>query len=905
MPRVTGLQAGFDAGELGALLDARIDLPIYAKGCRALENFIPTPQGPAKRRLGSHYVREVKDSADNTRLIEFIFSDIDSHILEFGDTYLRFYQSQAPILEATKAITGITQANPAVVTAVGHSYVTGDTVEIEDVAGMTEINGTRDTITFLTANTFELDNTDSTGFTAYSSGGTSARVYEITTPYLESEVFDFKYDQLSDIAYFAHPSHRPQKLSRVGLTNWTMADMDNRNGPVLDVNETATTVTLTGSVAKDATSTWTASTGIFQSTHVGSVWAIADTSNANIGYARMTSFTSSTVADFTNQTALHALSTASTNWYEAAWSDVRGWPRAVAFHEQRLCFAGTNENPLTIWLSNGNGAFETFDIGTAQDNDAIVATLTGRTNTIQWLISDGDFLVGGTFGGIAFLGSGSNSLPITPTNIKAKNGTAFGSSRIQAVAINNLIQYIQRSKTKSYQINYDDVTLNYTGQNLNILNDDILDAGVEQLAIQQEKDVVVFHVRTDGQLVGLTQEATEGFNAWHRWVTGEQADGTEDDYTSVAVIPGTKFDEVWTIAERTVNGNTKKYVEFIEPDESKLWYVDSAVEVDGTQAETLTLATKAITGATQANPVVITAAAHSYSDGDNILIESVGGMTELNDITYQIANSTASTFELQTLEGATVDGTGFTAYTSGGTAMQNTVGEIQTFTAGGTTFVSGDVGRKIFVKPDTGEQATRGRATIDTFTSPTVVDAEITQSFESSSIAASGWDITNTVITGLDHLEGRVVQVESDGSFADSFTVVGGQVTISDDDAGALLHAGLGYNSDISPMLVEAGGGNGPAIAKVKRMHSATIRVRNTLGLKVGRDFETLDIVPFRDNDDLMNVAPPTLGAMRTDDAEVLLNTGWDTEGNISIRQDLPLPATIVAIIPKLVTNDK
>ena len=458
MGRVTGFQGSFDAGELGDLLDARIDLPIYSRGCRVLKNFTPTPQGPAKRRLGSHYVREVKDSADNTRLIEFIFSEIDSVVLEFGDQYLRFYTNQGPQLEATQAITGVTQANPAVVTITGHGYTTGDAVEIEDVVGMTELNGKRYTITVLTANTFELDGIDSTGFTAYSSGGTAARVYEIATPFLESEVFDLKYAQLGDIMYIAHPEHRPQKLSRAGATSWTIADVDNLNGPVLDVNETSTTVTLSGTITAGGTSTWTASSAIFQSDHVGSVWAIADTSNANIGYARMSSFTSSTVADFTNQTDLFGTATASTNWYEAAWSDVRKHPRAVAFHEQRLALAGTNEDPLTIYLSNGNEKFETFDIGDGSDDDAIVATLTGRVNTIQWLLSDGDFLVAGTFGGLGFLGSGSTSQPLTPTNVKAKNGTSFGSDNIQGISVNNQIKYIQRSSTKLYQASYDDVS---------------------------------------------------------------------------------------------------------------------------------------------------------------------------------------------------------------------------------------------------------------------------------------------------------------------------------------------------------------------------------------------------------------------------------------------------------------
>lgn len=70
-----------------------------------------------------------------------------------------------------------------------------------------------------------------------------------------------------------------------------------------------------------------------------------------------------------------------------------------------------------------------------------------------------------------------------------------------------------------------------------------------------------------------------------------------------------------------------------------------------------------ITGATQANPVVITAAGHGFPDYKHVYISDVAGMAELNGNTYRIANVATNTFELED-----VDGTAYTAYTSGGTA---------------------------------------------------------------------------------------------------------------------------------------------------------------------------------------------------------------------------------------------
>lgn len=77
-----------------------------------------------------------------------------------------------------------------------------------------------------------------------------------------------------------------------------------------------------------------------------------------------------------------------------------------------------------------------------------------------------------------------------------------------------------------------------------------------------------------------------------------------------------------------------------------------------------------ITGATQADPVVITANAHGYSNNDEVYISGVSGMTELNDKRYYIANVTTNTFELtDQVTGTDIDGTGFSAYTSGGTVQ--------------------------------------------------------------------------------------------------------------------------------------------------------------------------------------------------------------------------------------------
>ena len=74
-------------------------------------------------------------------------------------------------------------------------------------------------------------------------------------------------------------------------------------------------------------------------------------------------------------------------------------------------------------------------------------------------------------------------------------------------------------------------------------------------------------------------------------------------------------------------------------------------------------ATATVTGATNADPCVVTAVAHGYADGQQIVLNSLGGITELNGGAFIVDNPAADTFEL-----VNQDSTGYGTYTSGGTA---------------------------------------------------------------------------------------------------------------------------------------------------------------------------------------------------------------------------------------------
>lgn len=88
----------------------------------------------------------------------------------------RFFIQALGAAFASKAITGISKANPCVVTATGHGFTTGDVVTLSSITGMVELNGLTVPIKVLTENTFALIDVDSTGFTTYGTGGNAAKL---------------------------------------------------------------------------------------------------------------------------------------------------------------------------------------------------------------------------------------------------------------------------------------------------------------------------------------------------------------------------------------------------------------------------------------------------------------------------------------------------------------------------------------------------------------------------------------------------------------------------------------------------------------------------------------------------------------------------------------------------------
>jgi len=518
MPRTTLALTSFVSGEFSPKMDGRTDFEKYSSGAKTLENFLVHAQGAATRRVGTQFIAEVKSSAAKTRLIPFEFSTTQTYILEFGNTYIRFYKDKGQILDSGSA-------------------------------------------------------------------------YEISSPYLTAELFDIKFAQSADVMYLTHPNHQVMKLSRTAHTSWSLTEVDFTDGPYLAENTTATTLTPgSAGVGTGVNITASAITGInggagFQATDVGRIISF------NSGKAKITARTNTTVVVVTITTAF-ANTDAKTDWKLGAFSDTTGHPSCVSFFEQRLVFAGTSDEPQTLFFSKA-GDYENMTAGTNAADAMVYTIASNQVNAIRYMKAVRTLVVGTTGGEFTVSADGTDA-SITPTNITIKRQSSFGSANVDAIPAGNAILFLQKAKRKIRELQYNFDSDGYQAPDLTILNETVTNSGITEMSYQQEPNSNIWCVRDDGVLACLTYQRAENVVAWSRHIFGGVFGSGNAVCESVASISGTLTeDEVWVIVKRTINGATKRYVEcfsdfdFDETDATDFKFLDSHLSYSGGSTSTL------------------------------------------------------------------------------------------------------------------------------------------------------------------------------------------------------------------------------------------------------------------------------------------------------------------------------
>lgn len=860
MPITAPSQTSFNAGELSPLWAGRVDMAKYGNGCFTLRNFLPLPQGPARRRSGTRFTSETKNSDDRSWLLKFIFSNDDAYTLEFGDGYVRFYTDNGLLLLSA---TPTAWSNAT-------AYVVGDLVShlgVNYYCKVAHTNQVPPNATFwhpLTGNIYEVPSPYAIGDLTASDG----------TLRLDSE-------RTGDVIFLTHPSYFPKKLARNGVTNWVFSDMDIKGGPFVDINPDQTTTVY--SSAETGTVTLTASTAIFTTAMVGTlflleskkidgykVWEVGKVivvnderrSDSNVykalnaattgtvkpthregakfdgdagvqwdylhsgyGIARITAIggggltaTATVISRIPSQAV--GAPNASNKWAPAAWRSDVGFPSLVTIFRERLCFARGQE----IWgsvsgdfenLSNRDGA------ETLPDSAFFITIGSSETNAAVWMVA-AEVLLVGTRGAEFAVSEVTTSEVFGPGNIKAVEETRYGARQVKPVRVGDSTMFSQRSGRRMRDMRYSFNTSGYEAVDLMVMSDHITAGQIVQMDFALEPHTVVWVCCNDGSLAALTYLLEQDVMGWH-----PHAIGGEGIVESLQVIPSPEgtYDQVWMQVRRTISGQTKRYIEYFEKDwiasESKIedaLFSDSALTFDG-----------ALTGQTAKIQGGVTWAAGETGTVDLSFVP-VG--SDVNDLLRVRIGSSEAVVQVT----AASDPAPCVFLTAIPVALQNVI----------------------------------------------------------ASDVAWGRD----VLSGLSHLEGGEVTVTTDGAAHPRVTVMGGSITLQ-------VHAfkaqvGLPADAELVTMRVEGGASNGTAQGKIKRFHTCTFRVHESLGGSIGPEGSE-DNFEYRADLDPMDQPPPFFSG----DFTLPYPEGYTTDGRIRVLCDQALPFTLAGLFPKMVVEDR
>lgn len=855
----------FAAGEVSPKSRGRFDAPWFAASCRKLVNFIPDVQGPARFRSGFRFV-ECTRVNEEARLFPFQVNDSLTFMLEFTEGKMRVFKNGALVTKARTTITAATKANPCVITVASTTgLATGDEIVITGVVGMTELNGRVFRITanggsdyFLT-DAATLANINSTSYGTYSSGGTVREVHQVTSPYLAVDLADIQYAQNNTVGYFVHPRYAPRKLTVDSNDDFTLATYSRTNDPFT----TGTALTVTGVTLGTTTTVTFAAGSLINQNALHLFAAVVGTTQLNgNSYLLQVSYSGSTPTAILKDSAGNNIDSSAFTPYVSGGTatPVADCPLTVAFYEGRLCFGGTNQRPNSLFMSRGPNdtasRYDDFTGGIDADHAAFfaLAPASGQVDYFAWLKGTAKYLFAGTFGGpFRISGSGLDEA-ITPSNVNARQVDLVGCEAVMPAGANRLY-FIQRGGTAIRTLRYNQDVDDFESYDMTLNAEHIPYSRLVRCVLQSGKPDILWVVREDGVLAGVSVNGSENVAGWHRHKIG----GTDAKVIDVAVLPRTdKDDELWVVTERTIGATTRRFIERLADDPTFPDREDFFTDADS-------------------------------ADADKELFENVLYRRQEEYIHLDAA--------------ATYDGSDRGTAASATLTPSATTGTTVTFTASAAVFASTDVGKELWKKPDRDTGEGSGRAVITAYTDTTHVTAEVIVDFDSTdAIPAGDWYFAAETITGAWHLNGLSVSVVTDGAVGAAATVSNGAVTLS--DPAAVVHLGLSYEGLLQTQNLEIGGRQGPAQSKPRNIVELFVRFLNTLGVSYGTDPYALESVEHRPGNAVYDRPSPVFSGLRRLFNPDKWSTLGETEKTVVIKQTLPLPCIVQFLDVRYETAD-
>lgn len=918
------IQNAFSTGVISPTLAGRTDLEKYDLALKEAINWYVDYRGGISTRPGTEYIGPVKTDTKQTRFVKFSFSPdtANTYVLLFGDLYIRFLQDGGYVLESAKTITGITQANPGVVTCTAHGWSNGDWVFLTGVGGMgTRVYGYYQ-VASATTNTFELNDVygnaiDTTGFPAFTSGGTAARVYEVTSPYAAADLARLKVHQIRDQLTITHVDYAPRTLTRTAATSWTLAEID------FTVPGTAPT-----NVAVDAGA---GSAGVgFAVTVVTddgeSLPSRIDFDTTAVNYAVTTGSAEVTwdadpAATFYNiyRTLIVPTGSEVSHGMELGYIGQSYGPQFV---DNNIVPDFSSAPPINR-QPFADGAIDEITItaggsGYTHNSATVSVSGGGGTGFVGYPILSGGAVVGVrvvdpgsgyssptvTFGGSGTGATGTATATATGGNFPAVS-TLFQQRRLYAGTA-NFPMTVFGSRPNQYT--------NFAS------TDRVVASDAYEYTLDAEEVAPIRHlVPVVGGLLIFTQggvfllTAPEG-----RAVSATEALSDPQSSTGVSVVDPLHIDnDVLFTQEKGAAVRALAFSDalqsfqpedvsilsnhfFTRLDRILFWsYAEDpskvvwAVKTKGT-----------LLSLTYVPDQKVTAWCEHQTQG---LFRDVLVVEEDNvDVPYLVVerfiNGRWSKFvermkdrrftAVEEYWGSDCALANTSTYPAADLTIAAATGTGVTVTASTSVFVSGDVGKVL--------RAGGGRMVVASFVSGTEITVDILRDIldivpQSTSgmpvpISSGDWTLnaTFTTVTGLRHLEGESVIALADGNVIGPYTVTDGEITL--DRASSLVTVGFSYNCDAKSLPLTSP--NAVIEGRRKRIIGTAIRLNETRGLVVGAEGGTLYSMKDRTTEGY-GIETRT----RSDISFQLVEATWTENESLHFRQAFPLPATILGLV--------
>jgi hypothetical protein len=623
------------------------------------------------------------------------------------------------------------------------------------------------------------------------------------------------------------------------------------------------------------------------------------------------------------------------------------YPSAVGFWNQRLLLGGTKKKPNTFWGSRV-GEPEDFTTTVLQgDDEGFELTFNSSTmNGITDFVTMDDLIVF-TYGNIWRVQGSAVS------NMTARIESYVGSSGLSPFTTKKSILFIDSSINTVSDFVYSEELNGYSGQNLDVLSRELMEGyRLEDISYKANPYGVLYVVRSDGALLGLTYMREQNIYAWHKHTT---ANGY---FRAVCALKKAGDDDVYFVVER----DGKKYIEilgnYINQNQGveSSWHLDSAVRyssdlyewsAEKVSGESITYKAyevvntgdinfycfraynrkshegrnyyyycrtttwdeknKYTTEARKGQPALTTARKEDFYKtgffGDSGKYdynrEMAGGFAKQFDRKFPFTYKHKYVYILNTKKGSTV------YYKDNGTLKKYstiTSYEGDTIKIGDLTYrrsASSDVvkttttSETVYLYTE-GEPQVNGYAydSPDKSTAFVVTDTDgITMTVDGlvySSFRNAGSIIS--AVDGLERFEGRYVTALIDGNVYKDLLVLDGHIDLPVEGANVLV--GMGYKGVLELIPYDTISSNDTSTMGMNRKNNdGLLYYSRTRGLSYGKDEDHLfEIKPYTDN---------TFGEeipLETNKITLKVSSGFSQEDTFVAVQDNPLPALIQSI---------